>query len=530
MPDSVMSPSTLLRRGEESKVQTSASSSSLLSPKSSVTEAPSSTPGSRVNTAGGVRSASTSRSGRRPASTSSARTKKDSLATKKKKKQKVVEDPTLVRRLIEVAAAGQVEQLRAILNMEGDPKLDFDATAGEAVVAAAEQGQSESLSLLLSSGASVNCLSGRPLQRACAANQLLTATELLAQGADPIAPSTLTLFTPLMCCCMASSHDPTRPSTPLPSLPLVPSINIEPITSPLSPTSRFANPPLLSPSHAATAPIPLTLPPPPSTLPLPSSFASTTTSSLSSARSPRPLPSTLPPLPPLPSHPSPSDSSSTRLPLLRLLLSFPSTLTSLSSTSSPTLCGPYNGWTALHFAADGGAVALVRELIGAVGAGGGLEVRTGQGDTALSIAAERGHGEVVKALVVGGADIGAVRRGLTVVEWCAYRGEVELVEWCVAHGATTNLNTRLGWLGGEEGGGKTLGEVLRAQMSEALMDRLHLALHRGSRRWREVEATKDALLLFSWHSGEGAEGGAGAKGSKAYLPSTAVDHIIAFYQ
>ena len=178
------------------------------------------------------------------------------------------------------------------------------------------------------------------------------------------------------------------------------------------------------------------------------------------------------------------------------------------------------------------------------GVGGGLEVRTGQGDTALGVAAERGYGEVVKALVVGGADIGAVRRGLTVVEWAIYRGEVELVEWCTAHGAKANLNTRVGWWGGgggEGGGGggggsgQTLGEVMKAQVSEALMDRLHLALHRGRRRWREVEALKDLLMLFSYTQGDaaaadGAGAGAAAKGGKAYLPSTAVDLIVAYFQ
>ena len=267
-------------------------------------------------------------------------------------------------------------------------QLDFEATAGEALAAAAECGHVDAVSLLLDSGASVNGLSGRALQRACAANQLPTASLLLAHSADPTLASTLTAFTPLMSCCM--NAPPASPSIPS---PLPPPIVID-ANAALSPTflsSRQVPPSahpgpilaLLSPSHASSTP------------------ASAVSTSVTAAS---PVP---------PTHRSPREAGEvagpqgpSRVPLMRLLLSFPSCESTVNAACSAVYCGPFNGWAALHFAADNDLVELCEELLAR---GADVDSKTGQGDTALAIAAERGHAAVVHALVGHRADIHAQR-------------------------------------------------------------------------------------------------------------------------
>ena len=267
-------------------------------------------------------------------------------------------------------------------------QLDFEATAGEALVAAAESGHVECVSLLLDSDASVNGLSGRALQRACAANQLPTASLLLAHSADPTLASSLTAFTPLMHTCKATPPAP-------PSLPalLPPPITID-ATAALSPTflsSRLqpssAHPPgpilaLLSPSHSSATPAPMASTP-----------ATAAGPASASHRSPR-------------GAGEGASTSGSRVPLMRLLLSFPSCESTVNAACSGVYCGPYNGWAALHFAADNDRVDLCEELIAR---GADVDAKTGQGDTALAIAAERGHAQVVHALVGYRADIHAQR-------------------------------------------------------------------------------------------------------------------------
>ena len=72
-------------------------------------------------------------------------------------------------------------------------------------------------------------------------------------------------------------------------------------------------------------------------------------------------------------------------------------------------------------------------------------------------------------------------------------------------------------------------DVLRSQMSEALLDSLHLALHRGSRTFVQRTAVRDVLLIFSWMTTVADEGPEGKRAPvKAYFPSTAVELITAY--
>ena len=147
----------------------------------------------------------------------------------------------------------------------------------------------------------------------------------------------------------------------------------------------------------------------------------------------------------------------------------------------------------------------------------------------------------------------AVQRGLSVVDWCLYRGEAALVDFCVSHGARANLSAKVSvspftshggirlaihscahlslapvqWFPGSDA---TLLDVLKAQMSEALLDSLHLSLHRGGRIFRQKAAVRDVLLIFSWMTTVAEEGPEGKRAPvKAYFPSAAVE-IIAAYQ
>ena len=431
----------------------------------------------------------------------------------------------MVRRLVEHAGSGAVEALRHVLQMEGEPRLDFDATAGEALVAAAENGHCDVITLLLDHGASVDCLNGRPLQRACASNRLATATLLLMQGADPTAAASLTGFTPLMSCCMASDSAPHMRPT---SAALPPSLaSVDPavaVTARMSPQSVRLLHTTAAASAQPSAILTAVLSPSQSSVSAHSS-SSFATSAARSSRSPRNA--VLLPQAPTPVSAAATDAES-RVPLLRLLLSYPSCLTSVDAQCSSVYCGPYNGWAALHFAADADRSDLVEALL--THGAADVDARTAQGDTALAIAAERGHADVVRVFLAHRADIHATRRGLSVVEWCLYRAEPDLVHYCVARGARADLGSRASWFP-QRG---TLLDVLRSQLSEALLDRLHLALHRGSRICRQNAAVRDVLLIHSWQtasSGDAADGTAEAKRSvmkACYLPGPAIDSIVAY--
>ncbi|MCJ1296950.1 hypothetical protein MMC34_008519 [Xylographa carneopallida] len=524
----------------------------LLSPKLSARL--SAVPVSRASTAAspsGARSQAATHRAQSAASSNNSATARTSrgakesaaaLAARKKKKARIVEDGALVRRLVAHSRANEVEAARHICSMEGEPRLDFDAGAGEALVAAAESGHSAAISALLEYGANVNCLSGRPLQRACLAQQLATAQLLLSHAADPTAQSTLTLFTPLMLCCMSDAKraqsigSESAPSSSSPaSLPLA--LALPAAAAPtVAPSSSIGQQASLSADSASTAAatsrtVACSIL---ASLHSPTHTAAAGAANLAAASS-----SANPPVSATATAASgvqaaqSSDASaaatadvSPRLALLRLLLSYPSCCSSLSACCSSQYCGPYNGWQALHFAADCGDVCLVAALLHS---GAEVDGRTSQLDTALTIAAERGHVSVVQALVQAGADLSVRRRGLCAVEWSVYRGQYALVEWLVAHGARARLDVRVSWLSG------TLLETLQAELSEALMDAMQLSLFRGERRQRQRQQLRDELLVFHWHtdaSGASTGGGLDAKAAagkasvKCFLPAAAIDCIV----
>jgi ankyrin repeat protein len=87
-------------------------------------------------------------------------------------------------------------------------------------------------------------------------------------------------------------------------------------------------------------------------------------------------------------------------------------------------------WTELFQAADEGDVARVRELEALV------NERDAEGRTALHVAAQRGHVEVVTALVQMGADKEAANAvGARPLHWAAMSGQLEVVRLLLQLGA-----------------------------------------------------------------------------------------------
>ncbi|KAL1607807.1 Ankyrin repeat and SAM domain-containing protein 6 [Paraconiothyrium brasiliense] len=106
--------------------------------------------------------------------------------------------------------------------------------------------------------------------------------------------------------------------------------------------------------------------------------------------------------------------------LMQLLLSHGAVLTSVS--------GP-DGKTAMHWAASEGVVASVDFLVRQMGVD--VEARCGGGRTALMLAAQGGHEDVVKALWAHGADGGAK----TALALASHFGHPEIVDVLIAAGA-----------------------------------------------------------------------------------------------
>jgi ankyrin repeat protein len=76
--------------------------------------------------------------------------------------------------------------------------------------------------------------------------------------------------------------------------------------------------------------------------------------------------------------------------------------TLLTRGADPSIIGDW-GQTVIMLASEGGHMAVVRLLLRSMG-GGGLDERTEFGVTALSFACYRGHADVVRALLLAGAD------------------------------------------------------------------------------------------------------------------------------
>jgi hypothetical protein len=116
----------------------------------------------------------------------------------------------------------------------------------------------------------------------------------------------------------------------------------------------------------------------------------------------------------------------------------------LDLPTHPTRSRHENGWTALHFACDRGHLDIVQFL---VEHGARVDLPSAAGETACSIAAEHGHTAIVRYLVCNGAAVDARRRGLSLVQWALYRAEADQVAYLMSFGAAPALDdTRVLWL------------------------------------------------------------------------------------
>lgn len=161
-------------------------------------------------------------------------------------------------------------------------------------------------------------------------------------------------------------------------------------------------------------------------------------------------------------------------------------------SSHPEHSGSECGWTALHFAADAGYVEVVRTLIGA---NCNLDARTAQDETAMTIAAEHGKWEVVKLLVVCGANIHATRRGLNVCEWAIYRAEADAVQFLVSYGAKPNLNARCLWFNPPH---FTLKQICTRDFSEQVYEEIDLAIYRGGKQVKQRLEKRKLVSAVQW--------------------------------
>ena len=178
------------------------------------------------------------------------------------------------------------------------------------------------------------------------------------------------------------------------------------------------------------------------------------------------------------------------LPLVRFLLNSGAAVDTQCHLEQ---CGTFNGWNSLHFASDNGHLDVVATLLEF---GATIDHPNSNGDTALSIAAERGQWDVVRWLVAAGANIHATRRGLTVVQWAVYRGDNEAVQFLVSYGATPQLTVRVLWFPD----GLNLKEVIYQQFSEDIYDQIDLAIYRGGKQALDRETKKKLISSVQWET------------------------------
>lgn len=100
---------------------------------------------------------------------------------------------------------------------------------------------------------------------------------------------------------------------------------------------------------------------------------------------------------------------------------------------------PATGETLLHFAAEGGSVVIVKQLL-ASGLGALVDTRNLDGETALFVAAQRGRSALARVLLEDGADAAlADRNGRTPLHEAALRGDRSVVGVLLAGGAPADV-------------------------------------------------------------------------------------------
>lgn len=157
--------------------------------------------------------------------------------------------------------------------------------------------------------------------------------------------------------------------------------------------------------------------------------------------------------------------------------------------------GTFNGWSPLHFAADEGHLDICQFLV-EVGKCV-IDLPNSNMETALALAAEHGRFDIVRYLVTAGANIHATRRGLNVVQWAIYRCNPDTVQFLVSYGAKADMGVKVLWFPTD----MSLREVISAELSPPLFEKLDLAIYRGSVRLQERASHMRALSEVMWEEG-----------------------------
>jgi ankyrin repeat protein len=120
------------------------------------------------------------------------------------------------------------------------------------------------------------------------------------------------------------------------------------------------------------------------------------------------------------------------------------------------------------------------------------EVRERQGRTALMLAAENGHAEIVRILVEHGADLNAKSRDLqlTSLMYAVVKGHPDIVENVTEYGADVNAR---------DGAGRT---ALMLAVQYKNRDLVHLLLNKGARPDIADAEGRTALVIARYHGYE----------------------------
>lgn len=163
----------------------------------------------------------------------------------------------------------------------------------------------------------------------------------------------------------------------------------------------------------------------------------------------------------------------------------------VNAAAHPENCASFNGWAAIHFAADLGHFDIVRLLIER---GAAIDQPTTCEDTAIGLAAETGHFDILRYLVSRGASIHTKRRELSVVQWAIYRAQPDIVQFLVASGANPALSTAPTWFPGRI----SLKELIKREFSAPLCEEIDLAIYRGGLERKTRSSVRRIIGEVRW--------------------------------